>query len=494
MLLATLLLLPFLNTPFTIDDPIYLREAQHALVEPLHPQAFSMVWSTDLNLRASQILPGGVAAAYLLIPTALAGCQEWAGHLTQLILLLAALFAVALLALRLGMDHRQARWAALLTAACPAVLGMAGTVMPDVPAMLFATLGMERILAWGDEQKWHQALLAAIWLALAALTRTHTLLILAPALVLLLNRINPIRFLPLLLAPLLFFALATLTADPDFQGENILGSMLHLPGGLHLLAQNACAFLAHWLLVIPLTLPWLVMRFRRGPTLAAAIIWIAAAVTASIVALADILWDAIQRRDRVQFALWLWLLLALPAIFYIHLPSKYLLPSVPAAVILVVRQSRRADIPWLVPATALAGSILGLLILLGIRDLAGTQRRAVTDLVAPHVKQEERVWFAGHWGFQWYAEHAGASPVTLVPPQPVPGDIIVVSRIDLPRFPPTWAARTVLQTVSYPTNGLGRVMDLHSRAGFFSSIYGYLPWTPGSGDDNRFEVWRVTEF
>lgn len=49
MLLAALLVLPFLDTPFTIDDPIYLREAQHILVDPLHPQAFSMVWSTDLK-------------------------------------------------------------------------------------------------------------------------------------------------------------------------------------------------------------------------------------------------------------------------------------------------------------------------------------------------------------------------------------------------------------------------------------------------------------
>src|ERR1039458_9189345 len=121
MVLAALLVLPFLNTPFTIDDPIYLREAQHVLADPLHPQAFTMVWSTDLNLRVSQILPGGIAVPYLLIPAALARCAEWAGHLTQLVLLLAALFAAALAALRFGLDLRQARLTALLTAACPAV-------------------------------------------------------------------------------------------------------------------------------------------------------------------------------------------------------------------------------------------------------------------------------------------------------------------------------------------------------------------------------------
>ena len=34
---ASLLLLPFLNKPFTIDDPLFLRAARHALVDPLHP-------------------------------------------------------------------------------------------------------------------------------------------------------------------------------------------------------------------------------------------------------------------------------------------------------------------------------------------------------------------------------------------------------------------------------------------------------------------------
>jgi hypothetical protein len=497
MVLATLLLLPFLNTPFTIDDPIYLREAQHALVDPLHPQAFNMVWSTDLNLRVSQILPGGVAMPYLLIPTALADCAEWAGHLTQLLLLLAALFASALAALRFGLDAQQARLVAFLTAACPAVLGMAGTVMPDIAAMLFVTLGMERVIAWRDHRKWHQALLATCWLTLAVLTRTHTILVLAPAFVLLLDGAS---FLPILLTPVAFLMVSALTADPEFHGENVLASMLQLPGGLHLMVQNGFAFLAHWLLVIPLTIPWLALRFRRLSTtslvvslLGASVLslrlgWVAFAGAATFVVLVDIAQDAIERRDRVQLALWLWLFLALPVVIYVHLPCKYLLPSVPAAAMLVIREARR-DARWLILSVATAGVMLGLLILSGTRDLAQTQRRAVADLIDPHVKLGERVWFAGHWGFQWYAELAGASPVTLQPPFPQPGDIIVVSEIDLPRFPRTWTSRKVLRRLSYP-NGVGRVMDIQAHVGFFSSIFGILPWIPGSGEANSFEVWK----
>ena len=151
---------------------------------------------------------------------------------------------------------------------------------------------------------------------------------------------------------------------------------------------NGCAFLAHLLLVIPLTIPWLVLRARDlSPKLLIIVFlaataaslrlgWVAFAAGATGAVLLDIVWDAITRRDRDQLALWLWLFLALPVVMYIHLPSKYLLPSVPAAVILV---ARRTPPRWLSLSVASAGLVLGLLILLGTSDLAETQRRAVAN-------------------------------------------------------------------------------------------------------------------
>jgi hypothetical protein len=255
---------------------------------------------------------------------------------------------------------------------------------------------------------------------------------------------------------------------------------------------------------VPLAIPWLVLRWRKI-SYAAMMVALAGAGVASLrlgaaafaaavsaVAMLDILLDALKRRDRVQLALWLWLLLALPAVVYIHLPSKYLLPSVPAVAILILRklpEAERSVTRWLTPSVATAGAVLGLFILLGIRELARTQRRAVDELILPHTRLYERVWFAGHWGFHWYAEAAGAKPATFEP-APLPGDLVVVSEIDLAQFPQRWTARKVVQTVSYPS-GWGSVMDHDRGSGFFSSAYGYLPWTPGSGNASRFEVWKV---
>ena len=56
--LAAAALLPFRHKAFTIDDTLFLLQAQHLLVDPLHPTAFTAVW-TDAPRRLSAIMPSG---------------------------------------------------------------------------------------------------------------------------------------------------------------------------------------------------------------------------------------------------------------------------------------------------------------------------------------------------------------------------------------------------------------------------------------------------
>src|SRR5437868_15366279 len=56
-LLAALLLLPFLWKAFTIDDTLFLKQAQHLLVDPWHPTAFDTVWTekpSPLRMRSEE--------------------------------------------------------------------------------------------------------------------------------------------------------------------------------------------------------------------------------------------------------------------------------------------------------------------------------------------------------------------------------------------------------------------------------------------------------
>ena len=82
--------------------------------------------------------------------------------------------------------------------------------------------------------------------------------------------------------------------------------------------------------------------------------------------------------------------------------------------------------------------------------MAGAARTAAARLIRPRVEAGQRVWFAGHWGFHWYAEEAGAMVLSVDPPFPRRGDIVVSSSVDRPVGP---AARSS----AYPDRVLGKL-------------------------------------
>ena len=170
------------------------------------------------------------------------------------------------------------------------------------------------------------------------------------------------------------------------------------------------------------------------------------------------------------------------------------MPAAPAAALLLVlglRQAAPARARRIVGATVVGGLLLGVLILRADGALAGMGRRAAGELIAPRVARGERVWFAGHWGFQWYAERAGGRPLTTSPPRPARGDLVVAASVTpTDRVLEVVPGRQLVETLVDARPG-GRVMSRASGAGFYSNGWGFLPWSWGTGDVERFEVWRV---
>ena len=456
--LAAIVLLPFLNKAYTVDDPVFLREAQTVLTNPLHPSAFQMVWASERHLRASEFLPGGPLAAYVLSPLAVAHWQEWAGHLLIFIYFAIAIVATAALALRFGLSPWAQQAAALLTASAPVALGMAGTVMPDIPAMMFTVLGMERFVVWTQRHHWGAGILATLFLALAVLTRINLLVLLAIAGYYALRRSWVLRqdwhnVLPVALGGGLALLGLIITRDPDTTGGTAVSAVGHQLG-FDFSGRHAVALLIAYLTTTPL----LAALFTR-------------------------------RRLEPSALLWVWLLVPIPVIAYIQIAPKYLLPALPAVAILAAHGldrlgSRRAILALLTAA----GATLGLLILAADARMAGTARAAAAQLIRPRIQAGERVWFAGHWGFHWYAEAAGALPLSVDPPFPSPGDIVVSSSVDRPVGLLPVVPRTLIETRG-SSESTGQVMSRH--AGFYSDLWGLLPWWWEPPLGPGFQVWRV---
>lgn len=522
LLLSALVLLPFHDKAFTVDDTVFLREAEHALVDPLHPTAFDYPWNTRLE-RLSTIVPTGPMGAWVLVPAVWAGGSETVAHLTTLAFLWLAILATVSLGLQLGLDRSRAAAAGLLLAASPAVLAMAGTVMPDVLAMALGVAGLERLIAWRRGGGLLAGMLASLCLGLAPLARTHLVLLLpVGALLLVDDLLAPAawrqavqrRWLPLLAAAVITWAGTALTRDPAGTAGTIQGALVTL-SGLEKVPKNTVAFLVHWVTTMTLGLAWVALRWRAllarwwlalaGSAVAALLLrlghgaWlhlpIAGLAGLGMAVLGDALVDALRRRDQLQVVLWLCLLIPLPAVVYIHLPAKYLLAAAPAASLLLARRLPEPT-RWTwstVGLVASLGVLLGVALLRADSALAGAGQRAAATLIAPRVAAGERVWFVGHWGFQWYAERAGASFLQDPPPYPKPGDVVVASRTCAPHIDIVTLPREFIFIGGYEEPGSGgRVMDLEAGAGFYSNVFGgYLPWAWSEKPADSFLVGRL---
>ena len=138
-----------------------------------------------------------------------------------------------------------------------------------------------------------------------------------------------------------------------------------------------------------------------------------------------------------------------------------------------------------------AGVVLALLIISADSNLAGAWRRGARELIGPPIAAGKRVWFAGTWGFYWYAERAGARPLSSRPPLPARGDWVVSCSSGpndpKPRISP--ACRPI-QHVAEAAPG-GRIFGGTPSAGFYSNYWGYLPWTWSSDELTSFDVCRL---
>ena len=522
ILTAVALLLPWLEKPFGIDDPVFLLEAEQVLRTPLSPTAFDIDWNDGGIERASRFLPGGPVIAYILVPVIVASGAEWVGHTLMLGLLMVALFITARLALVLGYGEREARTASLLVVASPAVIGMTATVMPDVPGLLFTTLALDRALAWGQRQRRRDAVLMAVWLALAALTRIHLLLLLGPAsIAACLPRLQNREFAPrdllyrvapLMLTPILILGAFHVTRDPSITAGTPTSAAVGQTSW-HYIVPNLIAFFTHWVFFIALVLPFVALygRLPRSKLLiwtialvAAATLfatsrpWVLPILIVSALVLTEIVRSAITSGDAARLMLATCLFVPIPALWYIHFPAKLLVPIAPAAALLLVAHSRdNRPLParrWALLATVIIGAGVGLLVVRTDTAFAHGARSMAHHVIAPHVGRGENVWISGHWGLHWYGPRSGARVLSETPPLPQEGDLVVQQcsihgAHQLYRVPPT--ARTLIAVYHRSSPGL-RVMSYDAGAGFYSNYKGLLPIGWSSTALYEFRVWRIT--
>jgi hypothetical protein len=502
----------FHDKAYTIDDPFFLLQAQRVLEAPLDPSGFDIVWGSKLG-RASEVSPTGPGMAYILAPTVALGAQEWIAHATTLAFLALAALLMVSLSRRLGASPAEARVASLALVTIPAVLALAGTVMPDVPAMAMGLLGLERCLAFRSERRPAQAVAIALAFTAAILIRSHAVMLLPVAAVFLVGEeLREGRFRdslrlewlwPLPVAVVLVAAIAWITRDTLSGSMNFVTSLDFLK--TQAIPRHLSGFFFHFVLALPFALAWSLMHFRRlsfKVFIAAYVVlalmlplksaWAIPIAAFGATVLVDALRDCWKTRDPDRLALGIWLIAALPVSIYVHLPAKYLVISAPAIALLLVLDSRSLGAfgrKAVLASFIVFGTTLGMLILQADARLAAVGREAANRLIAPRTEAGKQVWYAGSWGFHWYAEAAGADALGADPASPVPGDFIVYSSFRSGALGEDHVGQRVDKVVD--VGSAGRVMHVGSGAGFYSDGYGYLPWSWATGEIDQYEIWQV---
>jgi len=207
--------------------------------------------------------------------------------------------------------------------------------------------------------------------------------------------------------------------------------------------------------------------------------------------LTDLLWNIWRDRDRDGLFLVLWLLVPVPIIYYGHLPIKYLLPCLPAVILLCFKLS--SGVPVQIARIASVFAIIGgtaysLLILRADAEFADFGRDTLNALIRPHVLAGEKVWFPNEASSYWYAPLAGAQLALPGTGEPQRGDLLVVGIREVAPIMQKLPNRTLLQVVTHKYR-FGRTM--FGGAGFYTNNLGNWLWTPGGNEIDRFELWKI---
>jgi hypothetical protein len=101
------------------------------------------------------------------------------------------------------------------------------------------------------------------------------------------------------------------------------------------------------------------------------------------------------------------------------------------------------------------------------------------------------LWFQGHWGFQYYMQQFGGTPVDFKNSPLKLGDLVAVPSNNTNLLPPDPDKSVLADT--FTASGLGwlATMDATSGAGFYSSVWGPLPFAFGRVPPEEARVYQL---
>jgi hypothetical protein len=221
-------------------------------------------------------------------------------------------------------------------------------------------------------------------------------------------------------------------------------------------------------------------------------------VAGGISLLALALLDAWTHRDADSSFLTLWVLGTFVFAVYVNWTAngRSLLPIIPAAGILIARRLHAK--PQLTPPVRLlaplgVAGVLALWIACADAGWADSAKKAA-DLIHQETRTESStVWFAGHWGFQYYMQAYGARPVDIsnFSSSFHADDFVILPKNNTNLFEIAPEFVTSREVIEVPMPRRAATMCPELGAGFYSSVWGPLPFAIGPVTPERYSLLRL---
>lgn len=446
-----LIRLPFLNQAIQGDEDIYRTEAEHALIDPLHPSHTKYVFlgdEVDLRGHSHPPLNGWILAGLIVVAGDIKEVPFHAAYLAFSLIAAAAMWSLA----RRFSD--QPVWASLLFTAVPVFVVNGNSLESDLPFLAFWMASVALFCSG-------RVLWAVPAMVLAAMT-AYQAIFLTPILglwVWMNQRRKPVAW-AAILTPVAaigcwqVFTRLTTGATP----ASVLAAYFSSYGFQALekkLNSAVMLFIHGWFLIFPLlSIPAAVMAWRRR-----------------------------REPDTIFLLGWIMLFFAGAVAVFFSGSARYLLPMAAPLALLASRMPVR----WIVPAFAVNLTIgLGMAAVNyqhwdAYRQFAAEIRPAVSG---------RRVWVDAEWGLRFYLEADGALPLTKLQPLKA-GEVVISSElmrpVDFVAPVAPLAKREIRPSVPV------RLIALESGSGFSSVDKGFWPFGLSTGVIDRVRADLVIE-
>jgi 4-amino-4-deoxy-L-arabinose transferase-like glycosyltransferase len=523
---TALAILPFSGKAFHVDDPFFIQVARHILDHPLNPYSFDYNWYGYPQPVAPIVYNPPLVSYYMAAIGELFGWSELALHLG--FFLFTALSAVGIFRLS-GHFTTSPLLATLAAVLTPTFLLSSSTLMLDVPGLACFIWAVHLWIDGLKQDRPRRLLAASLFMCVGVLTKYICLTSVPLLLVYAVFKRKPLRlWAPYLTLPLLviggyalvyhelygsypFFSAASFSLASKLSNfslfHDLLVGLAFFGGGLITVllltpwcwSNKATSGWALYLLGLMLVIKYLApvklissdTTFSFGQAAEMAIY-----VTCGTQLLALTLLDLWRNRnpESLLLALWIGGIFVFASLLSWSVNGRLVLLTAAPAGILLARRLQQAprlrEKPALLLWPFLVSALIGTLLNMADYRLAGSAKEAAATVTRQKPDDGNTIWFFGHWGFQHYMESYGAKAVDTTSTTLLLGDRIVVpennSNVQIPDE--VKKHLRLVEELTLPAFPLATTLNLQANAGFYSSVFGPLPFTFARSPAERYWV------